>query len=100
MPVATGFQPSGSGVGVVSIESDDYDMDSEDAGSQQLPGNAVEESQSLSQQADSGYASGPSSLPLSDSRAESPGSHDTPSLSISFQEATTVIGNCLVLDIS
>lgn len=89
MAVAAGFQQSGSGVGVAT-ECDDYDMDSEDteAASGHLPDS--EESQSVSQQTDSGYGSG-SSLPLSDNRVESPGSHDTPSLSTPYQEAAAVI---------
>lgn len=97
MPLAAGLQQSGSGVGVASTECDDYDMDSEEAvavSSQQLPDS--EEARSLSQQTDSGYGSG-SSLPLSDNRAESPGSHVTPSLP-THQEATAVSegGSCPV----
>lgn len=88
IPVAAGFQQSGSGV---STECDDYDMDSEEAvpaSTQQLPDS--EDVQSLSQVTDSGYGSGPASLPLSDNRSESPGSHDTPSLPTPHQEATAL----------
>lgn len=57
--------PGGSGLGPVSMETDDYDEDSEeipDPSSQSLPSNSNEEELSLSQQPDSGYES----LPLSD----------------------------------
>ena len=59
-------RPSGSGLGVVSMETDDYDEDSEDvpvSSSQSLPSN--EEGLSLSQQPDSGYDSFPLSDPAS-----------------------------------
>lgn len=97
MAVAAGFQQSGSGVGVAT-ECDDYDMDSEDteaASGQQFPDS--EETQSMSQQTDSGYGSG-SSLPLSDNRSESPGSHDT--LPTPYQVAAAVSeGSCPVSSI-
>ena len=59
---------------MVSMETDDYDMDSEEVPavhSQLLPGDTNEEGQPLPQRSDSGYASAPSSLPLSEESQES-----------------------------
>ena len=97
VPAATGSQLSGGGQAVVSMETDDYDMDSEEVPTtsiQLLPSNSNEEGQSLSQRADSGYGSGPSSLPLSQERASSLGSQDTPSFQSLPPPSTSLPAPC------
>ena len=78
--------PGGSGPSAVSMETDDYDDDSEEVpGSQSLPSNTNEEELSLSQQPDSGYES----LPLSDPASSLDPSDHTPQVTAASEATPT-----------
>ena len=75
--------PGGCGLTPVSMETDDYDEDSEEV-SQSLPSNTNEEGLPLSQQPDSGYES----LPLSDPSSLDPSDQQTSLPTATPPEAT------------
>ena len=78
--------PGGSGLSAVSMETDDYDDDSEEVpGSQPLPSNTNEEELPLSQQPDSGYES----LPLSDPASSLDPSDHTPQVTAASEATPT-----------